>query len=333
MTDVLSAYRNQHPALMEVRELSESEPTRFRAALQLNEHRLSLLDHPEDYVPEHPAQRAALCGYGSQRVVLQVQEPGDASNPVSDSYALALHLDDGDGGDEADQLRVAVVLSDLSPSMVHILRAGSGFMVYLNPKVLGHVLNLGLLADELVDHDEWAIVSHMAADLLAAAVKEALAVAHDEALLGLGERFPSVRYGANMLWFDEYDELVDHTMVGTDQDQKLALDEDERLMPLDVQTSSGAPGSPRPATLLGAALGRASALRDSLLHQVSQKAESDTEQEVRESQAGPDTRTQREIVDDLIEQLADLGVRVTMVEEPLFTDHPEDDVLAGGELR
>lgn len=326
MTDVLSAYRNQHPALMEVRELSESEPTRFHAALRLNEHELSLLDHSEDYAPEHPAQRAALCGHGSQRVVLQVLV-------VPDSYALVLRLNDGDGGDEADQLRVAVVLSDLSPSMVHILGAGSGFMVYLNPKVLGHVLNLGLLADELVDHDEWAIVSHMAADLLAAAVKEALEVAHDEALLNLGERFPSVRYGANTLWFDEYDELVDHTMAGTDQDQKLVLDEDERLMPLDAQTNSGDPGSPRPATLLGAALDRASALRDSLLHQVSQKAGSDTEQEVRESQAGPDTRTQREIVDDLIEQLADLGVRVTMVEEPLFTDHPEDDALAGGELR
>lgn len=328
MTDVLSAYRNQHPALMEVRELSQGEFVGFRAALQLNEHELSLLDHPEDYAPEHPAQRAALCGHGSQRVVLQVQEPCDAGNPVSDSYALVLHLDDGDGGDEADQPRVAVVLSDLSPSMVHILGAGSGFMVHLNPKVLGHVLNLGLLADELVEHDEWAIVSHMAADLLAAAVKEALAVAHDEALLNLGERFPSVRYGANTLWFDEYDELVYHTMAGTDQDQKLVLDEDERLMPLDAQTSSGDPGSPRPATLLGAALGRASALRDSLLHQVSQKAGPDTEPDT-----APDTRTQREIVDDLIDQLADLGVRVTMVEEPLFTDHPEDDALAGGELR
>lgn len=327
MTDVLSAYRNQHPALMDVRELSESEPTRFRAALRLNEHELSLLDYSEDYVPEHPAQRAALCGYGSQRVVLQVQEPRDASNPVSDSYALVLHLDDGDGGDEAGQPRVSVVLSDLSPSMVHILRAGSGFMVYLNPKVLGHVLNLGSLADELVDYGEWAIVSHMAADLLAAVVKEALAVAHDEALLNLGERFPSVRYGANTLWFDEYDELVEHTMAGVGQDQKLVLDEDERLMPLDAQTSSGAPGSPRPTTLLGAALDRASALRDSLLHQAPQKAGSDTEPDT-----ALDTRTQREIVDDLIEQLADLGVRVTMVEEPLFTDHPEDDVLAGGEL-
>lgn len=320
MTDVLSAYRNQHPALMEVRELSESEPTRFHAALRLNEHELSLLDHPEDYAPEHPAQRAFLC---SQRVVLQVQGPRHASNPVSDSYVLVLRLNDGGGADEDGQLRVAVVLNDLSPSMVHILRAGSGFMVYLNPKVLGHVLNLGLLADQLLDSGDRAIVSHMAADLLAAAVKTALEVAHDEALLNLGERFPSVRYGANTLWFDEYDELVDHTMAGADQDQKLVLDEDERLMPLDAQTSSGDPGSPRPATLLGAALGRASALRDSLLHQVPQKAGSD---------AVPDTRTQREIVDDLIEQLADLGVRVTMVEEPLFTDHPEDDVLVGGEL-